>query len=73
MPGKDGGEVARELQGDPTLRGVPILFFTSLISRQEAGDHECIRGGMRYLPKPVIAKVLVAAVDRILGSQVAAV
>ena len=30
MPGQDGGEVARDIHADPILRGMPILFFTSL-------------------------------------------
>lgn len=69
MPGKDGGEVSREIQADPTFRHVPILFFTSLISREEAGQQESIRGGKRFLAKPVDPKVLVATVDRILAEQ----
>src|SRR6478609_6786454 len=40
MPGKDGGEVARELRADPGLKARPILFFTSLISVAEAGKRE---------------------------------
>jgi len=70
MPGKDGGEVAREIQADPALRGVPILFFTSLISREEAGQHETVRGGNRFLAKPVDPKILIPVVDRILAEQV---
>ena len=70
MPGKDGGDVAREIEAEPALRGVPILFFTSLISREEAGAHETLRGGQRFLAKPVDPKVLIAAVDRILAGQV---
>jgi CheY-like chemotaxis protein len=70
MPGKDGGQVSREILADPILRGVPILFFTSLISREEAGEREVVRGGKRYLAKPVDPKVLIAAVDRILAEQV---
>ena len=70
MPGKDGGEVAREMQAESALRGVPILFFTSLISTAEAGERETIRGGMRFLAKPVNPKVLVETVDRVLGEAV---
>lgn len=69
MPGKDGGEVAREIEADPTLRGVPILFFTSLVSPAEAGEREVLRGGKRFLAKPVDPKVLIAAVDRILAAE----
>ncbi len=70
MPGKDGGEVARELGSEPALHRVPILFFTSLISREEAGAHETLRGGQLFLAKPVDPKVLLAAVDRILAGPV---
>lgn len=73
MPGKDGGEVAREIQAEPALRGIPIVFFTSLISRAEAGDRETIRGGMRFLAKPVNPKVLIETVDRVLAAEATAV
>ena len=69
MPGKDGGDVAREIQAEPGFRNVPILFLTSLISRSEAGEGETIRGGQRYLAKPVQATVLVATIDRLLQTE----
>lgn len=69
MPGKDGGEVAREIQAEPALSGVSILFFTSLISRAEAGERETVRGGMRFLAKPVNPKVLIETVDRVLAAE----
>lgn len=72
MPGKDGGDVCREIQADPVLRGVPIIFFTSLISRAEAGEREVMRAGMRYLSKPVNPKVLVDVVDRVLAESACA-
>ncbi|HMJ04699.1 MAG TPA: response regulator [Chthoniobacterales bacterium] len=67
MPGKDGGEVATEIESDPTLRGVPILFLTSLVSTSEAGNHEIERAGRRYLAKPTKPQVLIDAVDRLLA------
>jgi DNA-binding response OmpR family regulator len=70
MPGKDGGDVAREIEADSTLRGVPILFCTSLISREDAGQRDVVRGGKRFLAKPVDPKILIATVDRILAEQV---
>jgi len=72
MPGKDGGEVSREIQGDPVLRSTPILFFTSLISHAEAGEREVVRGGMRFLAKPVNPNVLIRTIDRILGETAVA-
>ena len=69
MPGKDGGEIARELRADPLLCEKPVLFFTSLISHEEAGKHEVERGGMRFLAKPLDPAALVASVGRILRGE----
>jgi DNA-binding response OmpR family regulator len=72
MPGKDGGEVSLELQADPALCRVPIVFFTSLISAAELGERETLRGGKLYLAKPVNPKALVETVERVLAGQVPA-
>jgi CheY-like chemotaxis protein len=72
MPGKDGGQVAREIQADPELKDIPIIFLTSLISRAETGDRETTRGGMRFLAKPVNPAVLVETIDRVLGAETGA-
>jgi len=69
MPGKDGGEVARELKTDPATRATPVMFLTSLISKVEGGQRETVRGGMRFLAKPVDAKALVETVDRMLADR----
>jgi len=66
MPGKDGGDVAAEIQAEPTLRGVPIVFLTSMVSAAEAG----VRGGMYFLSKPVGLKSLIETVDRMLAGGV---
>ena len=68
MPGKDGGDIARELQSDPALAQKPVLFFTSLISHHEAGKHEVERGGMLFLAKPVDPEVLIETVGRLISN-----
>ena len=72
MPGKDGGHVAREIQGDSGLCGVPILFLTSLVSTEDAGKGLIVRGGMRFLAKPVNPNILIDSVDRVLAGEVQA-
>ncbi|MEY2584836.1 MAG: two-component system, OmpR family, response regulator [Verrucomicrobiota bacterium] len=66
MPGKDGGDLAREAANDSRLRGIPILFLTGLVSHKEAegGPIEC--GGMKFLAKPVEPALLLAAVAGLL-------
>ena len=72
MPGKDGGEVAREIRADPALRRVPILIVTSLLSREETNGQETLSAGMRFLAKPVNPKVLIDSIDRALAGAHAA-
>jgi DNA-binding response OmpR family regulator len=67
MPGKDGGEVAAELMQEPAMKGLQIVFLTSLISLTDAGENSVMRGGMRFLAKPVSPKVLIDTVDRVMG------
>src|SRR4051812_29306878 len=49
MPGTDGGQVARQIRADAALKHTPIVFFTSLISKEDTGAAFFIRGGERYL------------------------
>ena len=72
MPGKDGGELAREAAADSRLRDIPILFLTGLVSHQEAGNAPLESGGMKFLAKPVEPAVLLAEVDRLVSNRLAA-
>ena len=69
MPGKDGGDVAMEMQSDDELHAVPIVFLTSLVQRSEGGEHPVICGGRPFLSKPVSLKVLLETVDRVLSGR----
>jgi CheY-like chemotaxis protein len=65
MPGKSGGDLAREAANDLQLRDIPILFLTGLVSHEEAGASPIESGGMRFLAKPVEPAVLLAEVGRL--------
>lgn len=62
MPGKDGGAVAAELREDSLFARTPIVFLTSLISPEEAGELH----GKRYLAKSTEPQVLLETVRRLL-------
>ncbi|MEI8340637.1 MAG: response regulator [Verrucomicrobiota bacterium] len=53
MPGKDGGEVARDIRNDAVLRDTPILFLTALIAKSDSESKVIERGGNHYMAKPV--------------------
>ncbi len=72
MPGKDGGDLAREAASDPRLRDIPILFLTGLVSHEEAGACPLERGGMKFLAKPVEPAVLLAQIGGLVPQVTAA-
>jgi DNA-binding response OmpR family regulator len=65
MPGKSGGDLARDAALDSRLRDVPILFLTGLVSHVEAGTSALESGGMKFLAKPVEPALLLATVGQL--------
>jgi CheY-like chemotaxis protein len=72
MPGKGGGDLAREAANDLRLRDIPILFLTGLVSHGEAGTCPLESGGMEFLAKPVEPALLLATVGRLAPPVMAA-
>jgi len=68
MPEMDGGDVASQLQADPTLRGTRFVFLTAVVSKEDVARHGEIIGGHSFLAKPVDAEELIEAVERELRS-----
>jgi CheY-like chemotaxis protein len=64
MPGADGGDVAFQIHDDPSLRSTPIIFLTSLVSGQEAGNKTIQRGGYEFLSKPASIGKVIECIDR---------
>ncbi|MGZ8405836.1 MAG: response regulator [Nitrospira sp.] len=52
MPGKDGLQLARELQSHPAATGIRLVVMTSILQRGHA-EQARQAGVMGYLPKPV--------------------
>ena len=50
MPGKDGGDVAAQIEADAELQRTPILFLTALVTKAEA------EAGLRVQGRPTVAK-----------------
>lgn len=67
MDDVDGGEVAEQINDDPGLNGVPIVFLTSAVSKETVDAEGGMIGGNRFLAKPVVADELIACIDNILA------
>lgn len=65
MPKMDGGDVARQISGDPMLKAVKIIFLTAIVSKKEAGAGGI--GGYPFMAKPVSLAALTAMIEETLG------
>ncbi len=70
MPEMDGGEVAAQVESDPTLHGTPVVFLTALVTKAEAKSGLQIQGHP-FLAKPISIPELVAGIERNLPAHAA--
>jgi CheY-like chemotaxis protein len=66
MPGMNGPELQSVLRKEPGFSRVPVIFLTSLMSAEEAGDRELISNGNRYLSKSAPIEVVHHCIARAL-------
>ncbi len=64
MPGIEGSDVARHIRNDKNLKGIPIVFLTATVTRQEANSRGGVIGGEAFLAKPVTVKEIIQCIDR---------
>src|SRR5471030_1309436 len=64
MPELDGGEVHTQLQADPVLKRIPVIFLTAIVRQKEVDEHNGMIGGSFYLAKPVSADGLIDAIEQ---------
>jgi CheY-like chemotaxis protein len=63
MPGKDGPEIAAELEENSDTKDIPIVFLTALVSGKETRKESGVIGGRFFLPKPVKTNDLIGMID----------
>ncbi|MEA3208865.1 MAG: two-component system, OmpR family, response regulator [Chthoniobacter sp.] len=70
MPDLDGGDLATQLQAEPTLANVPIIFVTAIVSPKE-GESERTIGGFPFIAKPVARDTLIRCIEAHLATAAA--
>lgn len=64
MPDIDGGTLASRIREDARLKNVPIIFFTSMVSKADTKQHNGIIGTEQFLAKPISVPELLEAVRK---------
>lgn len=64
MPGADGGSVAEALGAEPRLAGIPIVFLTAVLTKEEAAAQHGAIARHPFIAKPVTAEELLAHVEK---------
>lgn len=63
MPDMDGGEVAAQMRSDPSLKNVPVIFQTAVMTKQEESHHHSSNPREHFLIKPVSIEELIEAIE----------
>lgn len=64
MPDMDGGEIANQLGSNEVFQGIPIVFLTAVIKKEEAAFPGKSVGGRPVLAKPVTTDKLVSCIEK---------
>ena len=67
MPKMDGGDVARQIKADPSLKQTRIVFLTAIVSQKEGTGTNMI-GGFPFMAKPVSLDALVKCIEENLAA-----
>ncbi len=69
MPNMDGGEVAQTLRGYKSTSGIPIIFLTALLKKEEVENKSGQIGAHTYIAKPASPKELIEKIESLLGQK----
>ncbi len=63
MPDMEGPEVMSMIKSDESVKDIPIVYLTALITQEEANSRGGEIGGFSYLAKPVGKKQLIECIE----------
>ncbi len=67
MPGLDGGDVRERLRANPETKEIPVIFISSIITKEEQKFLGPLSGGETLLAKPYSAEDISKAINLALG------
>ena len=64
MPDVDGGDVAASLSKDSTTSGIPIIFLTGILTKEEELQGKTKSGKHRVIAKPILPDKLLEIIKQ---------
>ena len=65
MPDFDGGDIAAQIQADPALKQVPVVFLTAIVTEKETEKRQLF-GGYPFISKPITPEKLIENIRKYL-------
>ncbi|MBN1870617.1 MAG: response regulator [Candidatus Omnitrophica bacterium] len=73
MPKMDGAEATKYLQEDPATKGIPVIFLTAIVTKEEEENQtlglQLDSGHYRFMAKPFDAQKLLAEIKKTLDNK----
>jgi CheY-like chemotaxis protein len=66
MPDVDGGDIAAQIQSDPLLKRIPVVFLTAIVTEKETEKRQLF-GGYPFISKPVTPEKLAENIEKYLA------
>lgn len=63
MPDMDGGDIAAQIRAEPSLKRVPIVFLTAIVTEKETEKRQQF-GGFPFISKPVTPEKLAETIEK---------
>ena len=68
MPAMDGGDVATALKEDQRLKDIPVLFLTSMVSKDQVKKQDGVIAGHPFVAKPAPLPELIKRIEECLDA-----
>ena len=69
MPGLDGGDMAAQIKSKKETRGIPIIFLSCLVEKQDEPIKRQVMGEDAYfIAKPFETQVLLSVINKVINS-----
>ncbi len=63
MPDQSGDVVANKLAASPKTSGIPVVFLTAVVTKEEEASHNGMIGGKKFVAKPLTAEELIRVIE----------